>query len=263
MQTTLQHPAYSQHAAMLSAHMRRSAMPARDEDNDDIDDILHNLWPTAKAADPCHGLLVFTQARSRTPMMASGANTPPEPDAAYTLVSAEGVQPTARLGRSISATIQIGDPEWRVDSPQSVHQSPESAAKLPSPVSPAASLPSESVMVHRAKPTSLGLGLGGRALPQLRRATLGLQRSGSGTKPGAPARPARALTPEERVARLHSVSGLAARAVARRCLSGQIPQLDADLMLRQSAGSVSRLPTAPLKTKPTFADIARASQDHA
>ncbi|KAJ2708823.1 hypothetical protein H4S00_006830 [Coemansia sp. D1744] len=248
---------------MLSAHMKRSAMPARDEDNDDIDDILHNLWPTAKAADPYHGLLVVTQARSRTPMMASGANTPPEPDAAYTLVSAESVQPTARLGRSISATIQIGDPEWRVDSPQSVHQSPESAAKLPSPVSPAASLHGESVTANCAKPTSLGLGLGGRALPQLRRATLGLQRSGNGPKPGAPARPARALTPEERVARLHSVSGLAARAVARRCLSGQIPQLDADLMLRQSASSVSRLPTGPFKTKPTFADIARASQDHA
>ncbi|KAJ2824944.1 hypothetical protein IWW50_003087 [Coemansia erecta] len=280
MQTALHYSGYSQHAAMLSsAHIGRAALQPRDEDSDNIDDILRNLWPTTNAADSYHGLPLLpsvSTSRSRTPMLSSGASTPPETDTPYTLaaVTANPVQNAAAppplaapLTRSVSETIQIGDPEWRVDSPQSIHTSPALSTKLPSPVSPSAPMPLDSARSQpkqARQPTSLGLGPGSRALPQLRRATLGLLRNSStGPKLNGCRPTARALTPEERVARLHSVSGLAARAVARRCLSGQIPPLDADAMLRQSAGCVPQLPSGPaLKKKPTFADVARGSQDH-
>ncbi|KAJ2531789.1 hypothetical protein EV175_007195, partial [Coemansia sp. RSA 1933] len=72
----------------------------------------------------------------------------------------------------------------------------------------------------------------------------------------------RRLTPEERVARLHTVSGLAARAVARRCLSGQLPALDADAMLRLPGAVAGSTPSAlaAANRKLTFADVARGSQ---
>ncbi|KAJ2634865.1 hypothetical protein GGF40_003942 [Coemansia sp. RSA 1286] len=70
------------------------------------------------------------------------------------------------------------------------------------------------------------------------------------------------LTPEERVARLNTVSGLAARAVARRCMSGQILPMDADQMLRQASANSSLMPvSAPPPRKPTFADVARGSHE--
>ncbi|KAJ2306494.1 hypothetical protein IWW54_004726 [Coemansia sp. RSA 2705] len=241
---------YPPHAALLSAaRIGRPALAPPDQDADNIDDILRNLWPTSSPVESGYVRAVALDIpRSRTPAssLSSGTRTPPEPEP-YALAAAPVVAPVAARppARSISASIQIGDPEWRVDSPQSLRASPEPAAKQ-------ALAPRQPSPASRAKPVAaqcapLGLGHAGRALaPQLRRATLGLLRSGNA---------ARVLTPEERVARLHTVSGLAARAVARRCLSGQIARPDADAMLRQAAAG------PPLKKKPTFADVARGSQD--
>ncbi|KAJ1743836.1 hypothetical protein LPJ78_001196 [Coemansia sp. RSA 989] len=200
MFTAVQRPKHVQPASMLSSRAGPTLEPC---DSDDIDDILRNLWPTA--SDPRIPVL---EPQSRTPMRLS---RPPSPSLAYTVD-----RPHRSLLRSVSSSIQIGDPEWRVDSPQSLRASPEPKA----PGTP------------RRQPR----------LPQQHlRGNLGLMRS-----PQKPPRPAaRALTPEERVARLHTVSGLAAHAVARRCLSGQIPNPEA---LK-----------APLK-KPTFADIAGKSR---
>ncbi|KAJ2393165.1 hypothetical protein GGI23_005078 [Coemansia sp. RSA 2559] len=194
------------------------------------------------------------------------------------------------LARSVSSSIQIGDPEWRVDSPQSIvraspmymHSIP---GKLPSPVSPTMHIPvlqqdcvtqglphndpqpmqyrrgSAAAAMH-SQPSSLGIGNGGGIRTSRSASTLGLLPRNTGAKlaSAVPSSP-RKLTPEERVARLHTVSGLAARAVARRCLSGQLPALDADAMLRQ-AGAVARsMPTAMAANKKlTFADVAKGSQ---
>ncbi|KAJ2081765.1 hypothetical protein H4R24_002090 [Coemansia sp. RSA 988] len=290
------------------------------------------LYPTAPSMqDGCHGYL--RSWAPTLPPITSGQSTPPEEayiaagsreqkpfpyasfvqpsqtsgDAtpSYTLV-ASGTSSTAStfdtthkqqaapLRRSVSASIQIGDPEWRVDSPQSVRASTAPHApvdclesvKLPSPISPISLGPSDpsalspdGLLVNcnnksqgsLRQPTTLGLGAGtgSRALPSLRRATLGLLRNDkTGHKSAALSSTdsrymARVLTPEERVARLHSVSGLAAHAVARRCLSGQIPVPTADAMLRQTSSHLSANPspfTAGRK-KPTFADVARGSQD--
>ncbi|KAJ1724487.1 hypothetical protein LPJ53_001257 [Coemansia erecta] len=187
-------------------------------------------------------------------------------------------------GRAVSAAIQIGDPEWRVDSPQSMRtSSPQlaplstststgsagsaraghgrGAAKMPSPTSPAA-LPGwqspalqdgadEAAAAGRGQAMSLGLGPAVRARPAVRCVTLGAQQTGR-----------RLVTPEERAARLSAVSGLAARAVARRCLSGQIPQVDADVMLRQAGAPYAAAAVAAASSRrPTFADIARGTHD--
>ncbi|KAJ2795336.1 hypothetical protein H4R20_005918, partial [Coemansia guatemalensis] len=291
------------------------------------------LYPTAPSMqDGCHGYL--RSWAPTLPPIASGQSTPPEEvciaahniqkplayasfaqqqqqpatgddTPSYTLV-ASGASPAAStldtrhkqqaapLRRSVSASIQIGDPEWRVDSPQSVRAStaPHAAVeclesiKLPSPISPIALGPSDSTAVspdsllgsrsnksqgYLRQPTTLGLGAGtgSRALPSLRRATLGLLRNDkAGHRLAAVSSTdgrhmSRVLTPEERVARLHSVSGLAAHAVARRCLSGQIPVSDADAMLRQPSTHLSANPSpfAAGRKKPTFADVARGSQD--
>ncbi|KAJ2384779.1 hypothetical protein GGI05_004899, partial [Coemansia sp. RSA 2603] len=170
-------------------------------------------------------------------------------------------------GRPVSSAIQIGDPEWRVDSPQSMRTvSPQllplstgssrlahggGMGKMPSPTSPAGGWQSPGPLdgvdepLGRGQATALGLGHVGRARPS-RCATLGPQHLGR-----------RLVTPEERAARLSAVSGLAARAVARRCLSGQIPQVDAGLMLRQAATPHA----TAADRKPTFADIARGTHD--
>ncbi|KAJ1875427.1 hypothetical protein LPJ57_004690 [Coemansia sp. RSA 486] len=198
--------------------------------------------------------------------------------------------------RSISAYIQIGDPEWRVDSPQSMRTSsppqlPQVAAslsaprslvighsksltKMPSPVSPTTvasdlwyspALQDGNLIHHddcltiRPQPTTLGLGHT-RGPPTNRSATLGLQTRNVSL--GHKAAATRMLTPEERVARLNTVSGLAARAVARRCMSGQILPMDADQMLRQASANSSLMPvSAPPPRKPTFADVARGSHE--
>ncbi|KAJ1728316.1 hypothetical protein LPJ61_004099 [Coemansia biformis] len=179
----------------------------------------------------------------------------------------------------------MGDPEWRVDSPHARHSAPGAALgypELPSPVSPTMPCTPQAGVradddfgeprrqhhglglpagpVHQLP--ALGLSGGARPLPSLRRATLGLLRAAAPSpKPTACARPvSRAMTPEERVARLHSVSGLAARAVARRCLSGQIHALDADALSRPPLPPP--MPALPAtQVKPTFADVARGSQD--
>ncbi|KAI9506868.1 hypothetical protein BX070DRAFT_11309 [Coemansia spiralis] len=208
------------------------------------------------------------------------------------------------LARSISSSIQIGDPEWRVDSPQSaVHASSmymrstiyNGHGKLPSPVSPTApalviqqdyhatqqTYPQDDVALMqlqreragapmRPQPTTLGIGRGANVVRTSRSASmLGLMpRNGSG-KPAASSS-MRMLTPEERAARLHTVSGLAARAVARRCLSGQLPALDADVMLRQAGAAIGSMPGAEAAAaaaakmharKLTFADVARGTQE--
>ncbi|KAJ2514655.1 hypothetical protein GGI11_004009 [Coemansia sp. RSA 2049] len=173
------------------------------------------------------------------------------------------------LMRSVSSSIQIGDPEWRVDSPQSVvhvlqmHMHPtvyNVPGTLPSPVSPR-------MHVSRlAQPTSLGIGAGSNGGIRASRSAsaLGLLPHSGGARPAAPVlSPPRRLTPEERVARLHTVSGLAARAVARRCLSGQLPALDADAMLRRAGAAVGTMPSTAVaniqRKKLTFADVARGS----
>ncbi|KAJ1905575.1 hypothetical protein LPJ81_001853 [Coemansia sp. IMI 209127] len=190
------------------------------------------------------------------------------------------------LTRSVSSSIQIGDPEWRVDSPQSiVHASPmymhSIPGKLPSPVSPTMHVPvlqqdlphidplpmqyrrgSAAAAMH-SQPTSLGLGNGGGIRTSRSASTLGLLPRSTGAKPASAVSSSspRRLTPEERVARLHTVSGLAARAVARRCLSGQLPALDADAMLRQAGAVAGSMPTAVAANKKlTFADVAKGSQ---
>ncbi|PIA18051.1 hypothetical protein COEREDRAFT_85517 [Coemansia reversa NRRL 1564] len=291
------------------------------------------LYPTVPGMqDGCHGYL--RSWAPTLPSIASGQSTPPEESyiAAYNkqqksfayasfgqtpptadatpsyMLATSGASPAvpnfdtmhkqqaAPLGRSVSASIQIGDPEWRVDSPQSVRASTaphltvdcSDSTKLPSPVSPTAlgsldslAMSQDSLLKNRSnrpqgslrQPTTLGLGTetNSRALPSLRRATLGLlrndktgHRSTAGVAATDSRHMSRVLTPEERVARLHSVSGLAARAVARRCLSGQIPVPDADAMLRQTNSHLSGNPSSPFaagRKKPTFADVARGSQD--
>ncbi|KAJ2086443.1 hypothetical protein IW138_005688 [Coemansia sp. RSA 986] len=199
------------------------------------------------------------------------------------------------LTRSVSSSIQIGDPEWRVDSPQSiVHASPmhmhsmvrSTSGKLPSPVSPTMHVPAlhpegatpvlpqsdslpmqyrrESATMH-SQPTSLGIGVGGGIRTSRSASTLGLLPRSTGVNPPATVSSSlKRLTPEERVARLHTVSGLAARAVARRCLSGQLPALDADAMLRQAGAAVGTIPSGLAASmhqkKLTFADVTRGSQ---
>ncbi|KAJ2454294.1 hypothetical protein EV183_001660 [Coemansia sp. RSA 2336] len=193
MYTAVQRPKHVQPASMLP--------PLEPCDADDIDDILRNLWPTASDS-----RISTLEPQSRSPMRLS---RPPSPARAY------ADRPPRSFLRSVSSSIQIGDPEWRVDSPQSLRASPE--PKTPGTPQRRPRLPQQHL-----------------------RGNLGLMRS-----PQKPPRPAaRALTPEERVARLHTVSGLAAHAVARRCLSGQIPNPDSFKL--------------PLK-KPTFADIAGKS----
>ncbi|KAJ2007271.1 hypothetical protein GGI04_000578 [Coemansia thaxteri] len=210
-------------------------------------------------------------------------------------------------GRAVASAIQIGDPEWRVDSPQSAagrqhvyHQ----LGKLPSPVSPvtppvaggfcsqlACSRPPPSADAAdsgaggraRRRPLHPNLGLSfpshqHRMHATARSATLGSACLGQyelSPRAPHPPLPARVVTPAERVARLHAVSGLAARAVARRCLSAHTSVLPAGLGgalggAKDSApmaaddvvhGAASCQP-ATACNKPTFADVARSSQDH-
>ncbi|KAJ2776515.1 hypothetical protein H4R18_005631 [Coemansia javaensis] len=223
-----------------------AAFQSRAEDADDIDDILGSLWPTVRAEPPLPPPLVLRQAAAAAAAAAAatlhGQRTPPEerrPGGVYALTAPAQQAAPPGCAAPVSASIQIGDPEWRIGSRE--------GAGLPSPVSPATPQASVAGPDGPLRP-ALGLpGAAARALPTLRRATLGPLRP-----PTAAAKPAaRALTPEERVARLHSVSGLAARAVARRCLSGQIAD---------PAAALRPLHAAPLKKKPTFADIARGPQ---
>ncbi|KAJ2656837.1 hypothetical protein IWW48_004815 [Coemansia sp. RSA 1200] len=171
------------------------------------------------------------------------------------------------LMRSVSSSIQIGDPEWRVDSPQSVvhasqmhmhHPVYNAPGTLPSPVSP------RMHVSGLAQPTSLGIGTGSSGGIRASRSASALGLLPHSARPAAPVlSPPRKLTPEERVARLHTVSGLAARAVARRCLSGQLPALDADAMLRRAGAAVGTMPSTAVaniqRKKLTFADVARGS----
>ncbi|KAI8320997.1 hypothetical protein GQ54DRAFT_196994 [Martensiomyces pterosporus] len=252
----------------------------------------------------------------------SGSHMPRSADAGY----ARGNAAQCPVSRSISASIQIGDPEWRVDSPQEVHTaaggqasavfeqvSPrqlyhstqkamlpcprhqdQSPANLPSPTSPTAPVPmlrsnaqldnpAEQAMaarLPRGQPKTLGLCRGnvassaGAAPTSVAAAnrsvtSLGLLR---GFVPTARTRPppAHVLTREERVARLHTVSGLAARAVARRCLSGQIPAVldTADILLQGPSSAVSAQArkqaadeAVQMLKKPTFADVARGAPE--
>ncbi|KAJ1648515.1 hypothetical protein LPJ64_000213 [Coemansia asiatica] len=222
----------------------------------------------------------------------------------HAMLRASQVGTCGSTTRSISAYIQIGDPEWRVDSPQSMRTSSppqlpqvsastsaprslvishgKSLTKVPSPVSPttmASDLwhspaiqdsgpPHHDVcLTIRPQPTTLGLGHA-RGPPTNRSATLGLQTRNASL--GHKASATRMLTAEERVARLNTVSGLAARAVARRCLSGQILPMDADQMLRQASANSALMPAqaqasmpalAPPPKKLTFADVARGLHD--
>ncbi|KAJ2767718.1 hypothetical protein IWQ57_003839 [Coemansia nantahalensis] len=219
------------------------------EDADDIDDILCNLWPTSRAE------CAPTPACPRPPPAPHGQRTPPA-DAAPAYAPPYALDaPPAPPPRLVSAAIQIGDPEWRVDSASVSAECPD----LPSPVSP--TMPCAPAAGATPREPALGLASAARPPPSLRRATLGLLRSAAPfSKPAGGARPApRAMTPEERVARLHSVSGLAARAVARRCLSGQIPARDADALHRPRPPPLL-LPPAT-QPKPTFADVARGSPE--
>ncbi|KAJ2852270.1 hypothetical protein IWW36_000413 [Coemansia brasiliensis] len=206
MYTAVQRPKHVQPASMLTSRAGPSALEPCD--TDDIDDILRSLWPTASDSPR---ISLNAEPQSRTPMRLS---RPPSPSSfTYTVEAPSRPEPHRSFPlRSVSSSIQIGDPEWRVDSPQSLRASPEPRKDMPG--------------YPLRQPASLGLAHG----QHLRRSNLGLMRA-SPQKPPRPA--ARALTPEERVARLHTVSGLAAHAVARRCLSGQIPNPDSRISRRK------------------------------
>ncbi|KAJ2866819.1 hypothetical protein GGH94_001295 [Coemansia aciculifera] len=199
----------------------------------------------------------------------------------YTLVapsatmSSSSAQPIAggpASGRSVSASIQIGDPEWRVDSPQSMARPLHHLPKLPSPVSPVTPAayhqhrPYQVVESHdtgtetRVRPLLPNLGL---AMPAHRmQASARSVTLGSAGQP--PPLPTRVVTPAERVARLNTVSGLAARAVARRCMSAHSSVLPAGFGCGEEAtmpASCSHLATGVANCKPTFADVAKGSQE--
>ncbi|KAJ1960914.1 hypothetical protein GGI12_003540 [Dipsacomyces acuminosporus] len=265
-------------------------------------------------------------------------NMPAAVDTGSGYVPTSGAQ--SSMSRSISSSIQIGDPEWRVDSPQSVKGTSSAAAAaatttiasgggcrvtsvfeqvspqfhsscnsgmqsdlaqqpclpyqeqvsddLPSPISPTApntvfqpkgqmgdeaKLAAQSAgYSSRSQPTTLGLENGSVGAPSNRSATtLGLLHGIPHSARTRPPTARHALTREERAARLHTVSGLAARAVARRCLSGQMPALDPEILLQgplsASANYSRKLQVADhsvrVARKPTFADVARGTSEPA
>ncbi|KAJ2699119.1 hypothetical protein H4R19_005552 [Coemansia spiralis] len=253
MHATLQRPRLPQLQRMPMLAPTPAALHAH-EDADNIDDILRNLWPTSRA-EPTPGVV-----RPHAPMT-HGPRTPPADNApAYAVPMPP--PPLPPPSRPFSAAIQMGDPEWRMDSASA------GCPDLPSPVSPTMPCaPQAGVPPSTACQPALGLGPAVRPPPpSLRRATLGLLHPAAPfSKPASAARPPppRAMTSEERVARLHSVSGLAARAVARRCLSGRIPALDADALHRPAPPPPPVLLLLPpaAQAKPSFADVARGSQD--
>ncbi|KAJ2724306.1 hypothetical protein GGI07_002080 [Coemansia sp. Benny D115] len=255
MQTALQrHAIQSPAMPARPQSLVGSSQRLRPEESDDIDDILCSLWPTSSI-------------ETGRPM---GMHTPPEDFYAIPLVatslppspvaSVHSKRPSYQALRPVA--IQIGDPEWRIDSPL--------VPRLPSPDSPGAApamfyAPKRPELAGvRPQPTSLGLGHM-RGPATARSATLGLLPVRAGVHSSQP-QVARMVTPAERSARLNTVSGLAAKAVARRCLSGQIPATDADLMLRQAmaAGPPPAFKPTQLQVaarKPTFADIARGASE--
>ncbi|KAJ1937470.1 hypothetical protein GGF37_005197 [Kickxella alabastrina] len=275
------------------------------EESDNIDDILCNLWPTSKREsygmsanpflilpsypaqyqqhqhqhqqpngqytppeDPC-GLMVSTYAQAAPLHHAWGEH--PGIYALGTPSLAQKVSSGLSESRSISASIQIGDPEWRIDSPQQsvspkqqVLVAGHGKLLMGSPVSPPPALvfwpPPPTGALQDSKPAAISLGLGHIRGQTNRSSTLGLRTGSNGGGGGQRPSAARLVTPEERVARLHTVSGLAARAVARRCLSGQM--VDADALLRhQNAASFGVPLPSPQGRKPTFADVTRGSHD--
>ncbi|KAJ2021141.1 hypothetical protein IWW57_004936 [Coemansia sp. S610] len=211
----------------------------------------------------------------------SGVSTHPE----YALVAPTATAPPSSAqcttgapasGRQVPSSIQIGDPEWRVDSPQSVARPLHHLPKLPSPVSPvmpaayhqyrpylAVDSRSAGAPQARARPLLPNLGL---ALPVSRmQASARSVTLGPGSQPPSLPLPTRVVTPAERVARLHAVSGLAARAVARRCMSAHSSVLPAGFGCVEEAAmpaNCSHLAEPGVANcKPTFADVAKGSQD--
>ncbi|KAJ2255684.1 hypothetical protein GGI13_001501 [Coemansia sp. RSA 455] len=298
---------------------RVAAVYRRAEDSDDIDDILGSLWPTGATTLYLHRHQPLQESRPLsaqsylTSSLSSGQCTPPEdmcPRVApvttvyshrtteqsdknihseYALVtpsvtasssSAQVMTGAPASGRSsVSASIQIGDPEWRVDSPQSMARPLHHLPKLPSPVSPITPaayhqhcpypvVESRDAGTTRIRPLlpNLGLAMPRRMQASARSVTLG----SAGQPPLLPpslSLPARVVTPAERVARLHTVSGLAARAVARRCMSAHSSVLPAGFGCVEETvampESYSHLATRVTNGKPTFADVAKSSQEPA
>ncbi|KAJ2746231.1 hypothetical protein GGI20_001511 [Coemansia sp. BCRC 34301] len=290
-----------------------AAVYRRAEDSDNIDDILGSLWPTGSATPYLPQQHQRQSQGSRPPsaqsqltnsILSSGQCTPPE-DATwlyshqvadhsdpgslseYTLVAppATATAPSASSqstsgcvsNRLFSTSIQIGDPEWRIDSPQSMARPLHHMPKLPSPVSPITPAAIHHCHSHRhpvdscdaggaqtrRRPLLPNLGL---ALPPAQRiqASTRSVTLGSACHPPQPLLPTRVVTPAERVARLHTVSGLAARAVARRCMSAHSSVLPAGLScVEEPALPVdwTNMTTATATScKPTFADIAKGGQ---
>ncbi|KAJ2333452.1 hypothetical protein GGI00_002324, partial [Coemansia sp. RSA 2681] len=181
----------------------------------------------------------------------------------------------AAPNRLFSASIQIGDPEWRIDSPQSMARPLHHVPKLPSPVSPVTPAATHHYHSHHLVDARDAGGAQARRRPLLPNLGIALSPAqrmhtsvrsvtvGSACYPLPLSLPTRVVTPAERVARLHTVSGLAARAVARRCMSAHSSVLPDGLGCAEEPAlpaGCSHIPTAAA-CKPTFADVAKGNQD--
>lgn len=215
--TTLQYHQHTTTPSIISKPTTASTSDEEPGDIDDIDDILRSLWPTSTAISPSTTATPPLSSRS----LDDGVLPPPQSPCVNNNMMFQTPKHSTKPNSVTS--IQIGDPEWRVDSPQSIHAS---SVASPTKEGVAANIVATPSPIARKK-RALGLGLGGTGAGG---------RSVSYCPP-----PLRILTEEERAARLNTVSGLAARAVARRCLSGQV--------LQPSLGEA--------KKKLTFADVAK------
>ncbi|KAJ1943817.1 hypothetical protein EC988_006140 [Linderina pennispora] len=275
---TAVHQQFQQHQNYYEYQRLDSASAS--SESDDIDDILSSLWPTTRDEAARAPLALATHGISSKAVhggMAqwnSGQCTPPD-DHSGTREFPGHAAGNYSVYTPVSCSIQIGDPEWRVDSPPAVPPglvptvepiSPptycgyaaEPLVQQMSPVSPTVPSIYRSTSANYEGRASLGLGNG---QPANRSASsLGLFRNSRAHMQQRSAA-SRVLTPEERVARLQSVSGLAARAVARRCLSGQVQNADLKRHLQASTMKQQQQQQQQHKPdearKPTFADVAR------